>query len=528
MRRMLSLISACVLWFSVERARGAQAQTSSPDSSKGLTQAVLAQDFARVQAALEQGADPNSRDEQGTPVLSLAVSRTSTEIVRALLSKGADIHAKAKSPEDVNGTPVIWNAAANGTGEIVRILLQAGADPNARGVQGFTPLMGAALLGNTATLEVLIAAKVDLEARGDSDDTALMAAANWGQYEATRLLLDAGAKINALGELKATPLMYAAQHGFDDVVALLIERGADTTIKATPSLTALDLAKQNGHETTVRLLENGGRQTPPEVNFEKVRELLYPGTPFEQIHLNVQVEQEALDMARQKILAGELQQAREMMDAERERLKEILAYWWTLFYAQQQLGDRPAALGSLRYILARPDLGSREALRAWKLMRDLGENPPPEVSKQVLGVVVEIGIGPVIAIVAAFADGQPRLFISSGIRLFGDDWEEAEIQSSREVVRLAQDLLEGMSPGQDQAPPLPKPGRVHFHLLTPGGSYTAEDSDALMKKGEGRYVQLYVATHELFKVLRQRYDILRQRYDKEEDVKSEKSAQPPS
>lgn len=503
MWRKLSLLLFNALLFSGLVACGTQGQVLL-EASNDLIKAVLAQDRARVQAALEQGVDPNLRDEHGAPVLSLAVCRPDTEIVRLLVSKGADIHAKAKgSKRGEEDLPVIWTAAGEGTGETVRLLLEAGADPNARGAAGFTPLMVAAMFGNTATLQVLIAAKVDLEVRSDANETALMAAAEGGQYEATRLLLDAGAEINALGELKATPLMYAAQYGFTDVVALLIENGADPKMRAAPGFTALDFAKRNGHEITVSLLENGGRQAPPDGLFENLRRLLYP-TPIE-LDFEVMAENEDLKEVRQKILKGNLKQARDLLEAERSRAEEISQYWLTLFYVQQKLGDRKAALESLRHILARPDLPSRDALQAWRTMRDFGEKPPPEVSKQVLGVVSEVGLGPLVFVVAAFADGQPRLFVSSGPGLIGEDWQEEEVRLTKDVVRLTQDLVEGMAPGGDEAPLLPKPGRVRFTLLTPGGSYSAEDSHTFIVKGQGLYAQLYAATNKLHNALQRRY-----------------------
>jgi hypothetical protein len=198
-------------------------------------------------------------------------------------------------------------------------------------------------------------------------------------------------------------------------------------------------------------------------------------------------------------LKGELQQARNLLEAGREELQGQPRYWPALVYLQQKLGDRAAALASLHELLAMPKLGSRETLRAWKLIRDLGEAPPAELSKQVLGVVVECGLGTSVLAVAAYADGQPRFFYSWGGGVFGDVWPDEETQKVKEIVHLAQGLVDGMSPTEDRQ--LPKPGRVRFTFLTPGGSYGAEDSLAFLNHWRGPYAKLFAATDQLVGLL---------------------------
>jgi ankyrin repeat protein len=476
-------------------------------SSEALIAAIVAGDLSRVQKLLEEGASPDSRNGNGIPALALAAGMRNAAIVKALLSKGADVHATTNNAAaKMIEVPVVWQAAGWGSAETLRLILQAGANPNVHDGEGITPLMIAALLGNTETIPVLIEAKADLKARDLKEQTALMGAANSGHYEAARLLLDAGAEVDALGELNATPLMYAAQHGFDDVVALLAERGADLNKKATPGLTALDLAKQNKQTMTIGLLENGGRQRPPDPGFEVLRAILYPEFPLEAGFLHDVAKEKKIEAARQLAVKGELQGARDILETAREELQGQSSYWWALAYLQLRLGDRAAALASFRKILAAPKVTSREALRVWKLMRDLGEAPPSGLSRQVLGVVVEKGLGPFVLVVAAFADGQPRFFSSVGSGVVGERWTDAEQQKDREIVRLAQELVAGMAPMQERE--LPKPGRVRLTVLTPDGSYGTEDSFSFLPK---RYQKVYEASDQLFSMLDKRY---REKLDK--------------
>lgn len=495
---MTLLIDICAT-FALLAAVAAQGHTGS-GSPEALISAIREGDIPRVQKLLEEGVSPDSKNEQGIPALALAVSGKNAVIVEALLNKGADVHARVNdTAKKVIDVPIVSYAAANGSAETLRLILQAGASPNSHDGRGITPLMAAAYLGNTETIPVLINAKVNLESRDLDKRTALMWAADGGRYEAARLLLDAGAAVDALGEQEAPPLMYAAQHGYDDVVALLVEWGADLNRKATPGLTALDLARQNNKTLTVQLLENGGRQSTPVPEFQVFRPLLYPENPLETLFLNVQAENKEFEAVRQHALKGEHQQARDILEAKREELQGPTSYWWALAYLQQKLGDRAAALASLREILTIPNVGSRETLRAWKMIRDLGEAPPLELSKRVLGVVVEAGLGSSVLVVSAYADGQPRFFLSTGGGVIGESWTDDETQKVQEIVHLAQELVDGMALTEDRE--LPKPGRVRFIFLTPSGSYQAEDSLAFLNHGQGRYAKLFNASDQLFGVL---------------------------
>jgi len=499
MKRRSFLIPVCAAVSLLAFVARGRAMSESPET---LIAAVEAGDLSRVQRLLEAGASPDSRNEKAIPALVLAAGRKNAAIVKALLGKGADVHSTASNAaENVLDAPVVWFAAAYGSAETLRLILQAGAGPDTREGHGVTPLMAAAYRGNTETIPVLIEAKADLKARDLKERTALMWAADGGRYEAARLLLDAGAEVDALGEQKSAALMYAAQRGADDVIALLVERGADLNRKAAPGLTALDLAKQNHQVMTVGLLENGGRQQPPVPEFQQLRPILYPEYPLEASFLKEVAEDEKLEAARQLALKGELQQARELLEAGSEESRSQPRYRWPLIYLQYKLGDRAAALTSLRKLLATPDLGSREALRVWKLIRDLGEAPPPDVAGRVLGVVVESGLGPFVLVVAAYADGQPRFFSSTGDGVVGERWTDGEKQKVREIVGLAQGLVDGMALTEDRE--LPRPGRVRFIFLTPGGSYAGED--ALANAGQERYAKIFAANDELFRMLWKSY-----------------------
>lgn len=476
-------------------------------TAQGLAAAVEAGDLARVQALLDQGVSPDSRNRDGVPILAIAARQRRAEIVVALLAKGADVHARVRDEAESSlDFPVVGLAVVSGSEDTLRLLLQAGASPNEATRSKISPLMVAALHGNLETLKVLLAAKAEVEARDSDRLTPLMWAANRGQYEAARLLLDAGAQVNARGELDSPPLMYAAQGGYDDVVALLIERGADPSLKATPGLTALDIARQNKHHLTVQLLQNGGRLAPPEPHYLLFRPLLFPEAAVEAAFLDDETKDPALASAKTLAQKGDYRSAVEAILAAPElpEAPEVRASrLWALAYLYEKTEDRSAAGAVLHKLLASPDLDSRSELHLWKLLRDRGEAPPPERAKRVLGVVVELGVGTSVLTVAAFADGTPRLFGSAGAGLIGDNWKDTEREKAQEVVRLAEGSVASLQASEDRE--LPKPGRTCLTVLTPGGSYRA-DWSASWGPGDEKLDKLFQATRELAGLLNQRFD----------------------
>src|SRR5437016_4781910 len=78
-----------------EKARGTQQSQSSPvpasNLDDGLVKAVTSGDLTSVDNLISQGADVQSRDDQGLPALSIAAKRGNEAIVRRLLAAGASV-----------------------------------------------------------------------------------------------------------------------------------------------------------------------------------------------------------------------------------------------------------------------------------------------------------------------------------------------------------------------------------------------------------------------------------------------------
>jgi ankyrin repeat protein/beta-lactamase regulating signal transducer with metallopeptidase domain len=110
----------------IERGADVHAATSGGDTL--LFFAVAGRNVDIVRALLAKGADPNKRSGGGRLPLSEALrgNRPSIEIAMLLIDRGAD--ANAVSPGE---NPPLFMAVQNGQTDVVRALLAKGADPNA-------------------------------------------------------------------------------------------------------------------------------------------------------------------------------------------------------------------------------------------------------------------------------------------------------------------------------------------------------------------------------------------------------------
>jgi ankyrin repeat protein len=137
---------------------------------------LLAEDPSRANAVASDGFTP----------LGLAAFFGHEAAARLLLERGADPDLPAR-----NATKVapIHSAVAGGSVEIVRELLARGANVHARQQGGFTPLHGAAVEADREMIRVLLEHGADRDAKNDAGRTALDLAREPGREEAAALLL---------------------------------------------------------------------------------------------------------------------------------------------------------------------------------------------------------------------------------------------------------------------------------------------------------------------------------------------------
>ena len=246
-------------------------------------------DWAAVRTLLEEGADVDARQGDGSTALHWASYRDDREAAALLIRAGADVDAA----NDLGVTP-LWAACENGSPAMVETLLGAGADPNVPLPFGETPLMTAARAGNADVVGRLLDAGADVDAATAEGaygaQTALMWAVAQRHPPVVEVLLAHGADVHArsttftetvktistyanyglqcvprdecyITEVPSggfTPLLFAARVGDAASARLLVAAGADVNEAAPDGASALAVAALSGNGAVGALLLESG------------------------------------------------------------------------------------------------------------------------------------------------------------------------------------------------------------------------------------------------------------------------------
>ncbi len=115
------------------------------------------------------------------------------------------------------------------------------------------------------------------------------------------------------------------------------------------------------------------------------------------------------------------------------------------------------------------------------------------------GVIMEMGIPKSVVTLAAFADGDARLYYKTGGGMVGGISHQNVRRAAQEFVDLSRKVLGRMTKVTEY--PLPDPDRVRFYVLTPRGVFstetdrqrlgeTASDLSSLFRSGQEVVTQM--------------------------------------
>ncbi|MBU0679514.1 MAG: ankyrin repeat domain-containing protein [Verrucomicrobia bacterium] len=234
---------------------GAVVDAKDADGATPLIEAASEGNVDLVSLLIENGADPNARNNISvTPLISASLfsNPKKPECARRLLMAGADVNMKYGA-----GITPLHCTVYSKSREVAAVLLAHDADTSVKDNEGRTALALAQELGYTemvtlfqdkdailsaklitsaergdaAKMEELLRSGADVDATGEYGATALHVAAIEGLPAVAELLLKNGANVNAREEENHTPLHITAVRDKAAVAGLLIRNGADVNAK---------------------------------------------------------------------------------------------------------------------------------------------------------------------------------------------------------------------------------------------------------------------------------------------------------
>ena len=243
----------------------------------GLWHAARTGDLPAMKRYIAEGADVNAPDENlNITPLAWSVLHGQTEAARLLIENGADVNIK-----DDDGSIPLHGAVVFGRADVAKLLIENGANLQARNNDGGTPADALHLDWRTTTfigglVGVEVEKNVDVMQSGRNEIAKLFGVKEFnskdipstqnlseavftGDLAAVKQALTDGADPSAMDpQSGSTMLATAALMGHTEIVELLLEHGADVNTKSRDGGTALHAAAFLGRIETVKfLLEKG-------------------------------------------------------------------------------------------------------------------------------------------------------------------------------------------------------------------------------------------------------------------------------
>jgi ankyrin repeat protein len=208
-------------------AKKAKADVRNELGSTPLAEAVKLSDARMVKMLLDAGSGPEGANDDGQSALMLAIKNGDLALVQMLVNAGANVNAVEKVQEQ---TPLMWAASASQNAEeMVKILISKGANVKAR--------------AKTVDWSAQMTSEPRAQYHTYGGLTPLMYATRNGCYYCVEAIVAAGADVNVPNILEGiTPLMLALDSSHNDIAKFLLDRGANPKVWDVYGRTALYIA----------------------------------------------------------------------------------------------------------------------------------------------------------------------------------------------------------------------------------------------------------------------------------------------
>jgi uncharacterized protein len=207
-------------------AKKAKADVTNEFGATPLAEAVKVTDARMVKTLLDAGAGVEGANLDGETALMLAIKAGDLPIMQMLINAGANVNTVEKEHLQ---TPLMYAAAADkNAGEMVRLLLSKGADVKPRALSYDWPS------------HFTDDPRVQYHPFGGL--TALLYAARDGCYDCVEALIAKGADVNVPTPEGVTPLMTALDNDNNDIAKYLLDHGANPGVWDWYGRTALYIA----------------------------------------------------------------------------------------------------------------------------------------------------------------------------------------------------------------------------------------------------------------------------------------------
>jgi len=214
-----------------------------------------------VRILLEHHANPNVSLLEGYPLPTRGVEGPLTKfppddaLLTLLLEHGAN-----PDTLDGAGTPLLMAAVYSSHLSQVQLLLDHGANPNLKAADGNTALMWAAYNLDTKTVDLLLAHRADVNSKDKNGLTALMYALiniKGSHTAAIRSLLAAGADVNVLDQKSWSPFLFALNTRADQVYPLELKEWIDHSADVRAAVPASGASRNVGVQMRLQNVGNG-------------------------------------------------------------------------------------------------------------------------------------------------------------------------------------------------------------------------------------------------------------------------------